>query len=60
LIDAFKKLLSASESVAFPVIIVDAKDGAIGLYEKFGFTAFLDTPNKLFLTMADIRLSLDG
>ncbi len=28
LIDALRKLLAASESVAFPVIIVDAKDGA--------------------------------
>ena len=40
LIDALNKLLSASDTVGFPVIIVDAKDGAAEFYEKFGFTAF--------------------
>lgn len=59
LIDALKKLLSASETVAFPLVIVDAKDGAIQFYEKYGFTAFMDTPNKLFITVADIRTSLN-
>jgi GNAT superfamily N-acetyltransferase len=28
LIDALRKLLAASDSVAFPFVIVDAKDGA--------------------------------
>jgi len=59
LIDALKKMLSASDTVAFPVVIVDAKEGAIEFYKKFGFTPFLDTPNKLFITIADIRTSLD-
>ncbi|MCP4701291.1 MAG: GNAT family N-acetyltransferase [Gammaproteobacteria bacterium] len=58
LIDALKKLLSASETVAFPLIFVDAKEGAIQFYEKFGFTAFPDTPDKLFMTLADVRASL--
>ena len=58
LIDALNKLLSASESVGFPVIIVDAKDGAAQFYEKFGFTVFKDNPNKLFITVATIRKSL--
>jgi len=58
LIDALKKLLSASEQVAFPVIIVDAKAGAVQFYEKFGFTAFADQTNKLFITVADVRSSL--
>ena len=58
LIDALRKLLFASETVAFPLVIVDAKNGSIAFYEKFGFVAFQDTPNKLFLTMADIRASL--
>lgn len=58
LIDALKKLLSASEIVAFPLIIVDAKEGQAQFYEKFGFTAFFDMPNKLFMTMADVRISL--
>ena len=57
LIDALNKLLSASDTVGFPVIIVDAKDGAAQFYEKFGFTAFKDNPNKLFITVATIRKS---
>ena len=59
LIDGLRKLLSASHSVGFPLIIVDAKQGAIQFYEKLGFTAFLDTPDKLFITIADVRASLE-
>jgi GNAT superfamily N-acetyltransferase len=58
LIEALKKLLSASDTVGFPVIIVDAKDGAAQFCGKFGFTAFRDSPNKLFITVATIRDSL--
>ncbi|WP_279143375.1 GNAT family N-acetyltransferase [Photobacterium phosphoreum] len=58
LIDALRKLLMASETVAFPVVIVDAKDGAEDFYEKYGFTAFKDADNKLFITIADIRASI--
>ncbi len=57
LIDALKKLLAASEQVAFPVIVVDAKAGAVQFYENFGFTAFADQANKLFITVADVRAS---
>lgn len=55
LVDALKKLLSASGTVAFPLITVDAKDGAVSFYKKLGFTNFMDIPNKLFITMADVR-----
>ena len=58
LIDALRKLLFASETVAFPLVIVDAKRGSVEFYEKFGFIHFQDTPNKLYITMADVRLSL--
>lgn len=58
LIDALRKLLAASEMVAFPLVVVDAKEGAAAFYEKFGFTAFLDQPNKLFITLANVRASL--
>tara|TARA_Y100001934_G_scaffold225177_1_gene269733 strand:- start:3116 stop:3610 length:495 start_codon:yes stop_codon:yes gene_type:complete len=58
LIDALRKLLAASDSVAFPVIIVDAKDGAKQFYERYGFQAFRNTDNKLFITIADVRASL--
>ena len=59
LIDALRKLLAASDSIAFPVIIVDAKDGAKNFYERYGFQAFQDAENKLFITIADIRGSLE-
>lgn len=58
LIDALRKLLMASETVAFPVVIVDSKEGAIDFYSKYGFTAFEDIDNKLFITIADIRKSI--
>lgn len=58
LIDALRKLLFASETVDFPFVIVDAKKGSIEFYEKFGFKSFQDTPNKMFTTIADIRVSL--
>ncbi|PKH28466.1 GNAT family N-acetyltransferase [Shewanella sp. ALD9] len=58
LIDALRKLLAASDSVAFPVVIVDAKDGATHFYEHYGFQAFQDAENKLFITIADVRASL--
>ena len=59
LIDALRKLLIASDSVAFPVVVVDAKDGAKLFYERYGFQAFQDAENKLFITIADIRTSLE-
>lgn len=58
LIDALRKRLVASDSVAFPVVIVDAKDGAKYFYERYGFKAFQDAENKLFITISDIRASL--
>ena len=59
LVDALKKLLIASETIAFPIVIVDAKDGAENFYEKYGFTSFKDADNKLFITIADVRASID-
>ena len=59
LIDALKKMLLASDTVAFPIVIVDAKAGAVEFYKKFGFTPFLDIPDKLFMTITDIRASLN-
>lgn len=60
LIDALKKLVQASDTVAFPLVLVDAKDGAKAFYEKYGFTAFRDTENKLFITLVDIRSNLQA
>ncbi len=57
LVDALQKLLDASDLVAFPFIIVDAKDGASDFYKKFGFLSFLDEDNKLFITVDSVRKS---
>jgi len=57
LVDALKKLLMASDTVGFPLIIVDAKDGVETFYKKFGFSSFLDEENKLFISIADVRAS---
>lgn len=58
LVDALRKLLAASDSVAFPVVIVDAKDGAKDFYLRYGFQAFQDNEHKLFIAIADIRRNL--
>ena len=57
LVDALKKLLVASDTVAFPIIIVDAKEGMLAFYEKFGFTAFGHEDNKLFISVSEVRAS---
>lgn len=58
LFDALRKQLAASDSVAFPVAIVDAKDRAKHFYERYEFQTFQQTENKLFITIADVRASL--
>ena len=58
LIDSLKKLLIASDSVAFPLVVIDAKEGAIDFYKKFGFSPFINIPDKLYMSISDIRISL--
>jgi len=58
LVDALHRLLDASDTVGFPIVTVDAKEGVSGFYQRFGFQCFQDLPNKLFMTIADIRASL--
>ena len=57
LVDSLERLLDASDSVAFPLVVVDAKDGASEFYKKFGFLTFLDEDNKLFITIDSVRKS---
>jgi len=57
LVDALIKLLNASDSVAFPLIVVDAKEGASNFYKKFGFVSFFDEENKMFMTVDSVRKS---
>ena len=57
LVDALKKLVIASDVVGFPMVVVDAKESAVSFNEQFGFTAFKNEENKLFITVADVRAS---
>ena len=54
LLDALHRLHQASAIVAFPLVIVDAKDGVAAFYQQYGFQALSQYPNKLFMTMKDI------
>lgn len=58
LVDALRRLLQASDLVAFPLVVVDAKAGVAGFYKNMGFTPFNDVDGSLFMTMADVRRSL--
>jgi ribosomal protein S18 acetylase RimI-like enzyme len=50
LADAVKRVIRASETLAVHAIIVDAKnDRAKAFYERYGFVAFTDTPNRPYL-----------
>lgn len=56
LVDAFKRVIRASEEVmAVYAVIVDAKEGAVSFYEKYGFIHFRDQPSSLFLPIDTIR-----
>lgn len=54
LLDALHRLYQASAIVAFPLVLVDAKDGIAEFYQQYGFQALSQYPNKLFMTMKDI------
>jgi len=57
LIDALKKLLIASDTVGFAMVIVDAKDEVKDFYKQFGFKSFEYEENKMFITIATVRAS---
>lgn len=55
LVDALKRSLTASRSVASVAVIVDAKDATgATFYARYGFIAFPDQPLRLFLPMKTI------
>jgi predicted GNAT family N-acyltransferase len=55
LIDALRRSLTASQSVASMAVIVDAKDAAsAAFYARYGFVTFPDQPLRLFLPMKTI------
>jgi GNAT superfamily N-acetyltransferase len=55
LADAIKRVLRASKTLAVHAIIVDAKnDRAKAFYERYGFVAFMDAPNRLYLPLDSV------
>ncbi len=60
LIDAIRRILSASRALAVFAILVDAKDDkAVAFYEGFGFRPFPSQPNRLFLLTATAAAALE-
>ena len=56
LVDALKRALSTSKQIASAAVVVDAKDDkAHAFYSAFGFIAFPDTKNRLFLPMETVE-----
>lgn len=52
LLDAIRRVLRASASLAVYALIVDAKnERARAFYERYGFRPFPDTPRRLFLPL---------
>ena len=55
LIDALRRSLAASQSVASVAVVVDAKDATgVAFYLRYGFIPFPDQPLRLFLPMKTI------
>ena len=58
LVDALLRALDASRKVASVAVVVDAKDNAVAaFYRQYGFTLFIELPNRLFLAMKTIERS---
>ncbi len=60
LIDAIRRVLRASATIAVYAVVVDAKnERAQSFYERYGFRAFVSVPRRLFLplqTFEQLRL----
>lgn len=55
LVDALKKALVNSVTVASWAVVVDAKDEkAIAFYKRYGFVEFPNSTNRLFLPMSSV------
>ena len=57
LIDALLRLLHASKVVAFPIIVVDAKESAKEFYKQYGFIEFNDISNRMFIAVKSVQKS---
>ncbi|EAR07560.1 Putative acetyltransferase [Reinekea sp. MED297] len=51
---ALLEMIKINESIGVPFVVVDAKDGAEDFYLNYGFEPFLDSANRLFITMNDL------
>uniref|UniRef100_B0SZL1 GCN5-related N-acetyltransferase n=1 Tax=Caulobacter sp. (strain K31) TaxID=366602 RepID=B0SZL1_CAUSK len=61
LVDAIKRVLGASRTLAVFAILVDAKDDkAVAFYEGFGFRPFPSRPSRLFLPTATAAAALES
>jgi ribosomal protein S18 acetylase RimI-like enzyme len=61
LADAIKRVLRASEALAVHAIVVDAKNAlARAFYERYGFVAFVDAPNRLYLPLDTVLKARPG
>lgn len=53
LLDAVRRIVGASTTIAAYAVVVDAKnDAARAFYERYGFRPFPSTPRRLFLPLA--------
>ncbi len=56
LVDALKRIVEASQTVAAFAVVVDAKDNkSKAFYTNFGFIAYKDEPLSLFLPLATFK-----
>ena len=56
LMDALRKALEATRTVASVVVVVEAKDeNTASFYKRCGFIALPDHPDRLFIPMATVR-----
>lgn len=56
LLDAARRVVRASETIAVHAIVVDAKnDRAIAFYERYGFIRFPSFPRRLFLPIQTVE-----
>jgi GNAT superfamily N-acetyltransferase len=61
LAEALRKAVSAGEAAAARLVVVDAiDDAAVAFYERHGFVAAPEHPDRLYRRVKDVRASLEG
>jgi predicted N-acetyltransferase YhbS len=53
--DALTRSARAADIAGAKAVVVDAKEGADGFYERFGFRPFPTDPQRMYVTMAAVR-----